>query len=126
MTKGADSDFTRVKVAEVGFTDESGAEGLVLLKSDAGRAFAMRAFSGESAMHMQRFSRGDRSSIPSVFNMIEELADNEGLHLSGVEVYPAGDVLRADMQFLGKGKDRLLGGYGPPTQSHSRFSTRRP
>jgi bifunctional DNase/RNase len=104
-------DFISVKVAEVGFTDESGMEGLVWLRSDEGKTFAMRAFSGESAMHMQRFSDGDRTSIPSVFNIIEELAEKEGIHLRGVEVYPSGDVLRADMQFLGKGKDVLLGGY---------------
>lgn len=104
-------EFTRVRVSQVGFTDESESEGLVWLKSDEGKTFAMRAFSGESALHMERFSHGDRSSIPSVFNMVEELADNEGLHLSCVNVYPAGEVLRADMQFLGRGKDVFLGGY---------------
>jgi len=109
MTEGRE--FVAVSVAGVGFTDESGSEGLVWLMSEDGRTFAMRAFSGESSAHMQRFSRGDRSSIPSVFNMIEELADREGLHLGGVEVYPAGDVLRADLQFVGKGKDVLLTGY---------------
>jgi bifunctional DNase/RNase len=107
----AAADFVRVRVSEVGFADESGSEGLVWLKSEKGKAFAMRAFSGESAQHMQRFSRGDRSSIPSVYNMLEEMADMEGLHLGGVEVYPAGTVLRAELQFLGKGKDVLLTGY---------------
>jgi bifunctional DNase/RNase len=111
LKRGSVGEFTKVEVAEVGFTDEGGSEGLLLLRSEGGTAFAMRAFSGESAMHMQRFGRGDRSSIPSVFNMIEELADKEGLHLRAVEVYPSGDVLRADLQFLGKGKDFLLGGY---------------
>jgi bifunctional DNase/RNase len=111
LNRGTISEFVRVNVAEVGFTDESGAEGLVWLRSEEGRAFAMRSFSGESAIHMERFARGDRSSIPSVFNMVEELADKEGLHLRGVEVYPVGEVLRADMQFLGRGKDITLGGY---------------
>jgi bifunctional DNase/RNase len=104
-------DFITVKVAEVGFADERGAEGLIWLRSEEGKTFAMRAFSGESAMHMLRFNRGDRSSIPSVFNLIEDLAEKEGLHLGGVEVYPSGEVLRADLQFLGKGKDALLSGY---------------
>ncbi|MGA2664286.1 MAG: hypothetical protein ABSF83_05015 [Nitrososphaerales archaeon] len=108
MSEGRE--FVSVRVAGVGFTDETGSEGLVWLTSEDGRTFAMRAFSGESSAHMQRFSRGDRSSIPSVFNMIEELADREGLHLGGIEVYPAGDVLRADLQFLGKGRDLLLTG----------------
>lgn len=111
MKRGSAGEFVRVRVAEVGFTDESGAEGLIWLRSEEGKAFAMRSFSGESAMHMQRFSRGDRSSVPSVFNMVEELADKEGLHLGGIEVYSVGEVLRADMQFLGRGRDVMLGGY---------------
>jgi bifunctional DNase/RNase len=60
---------------------------------------------------MQRFSRGDRTSIPSVFNMVEDLAEREGLHLAGIEVYPSGQVLRADLQFLGRGKELHLTGY---------------
>ena len=39
-------------------------------------------------MHMSRFDKGDRSSIPSVYNIIEEFAEKEGLHLAGIEVYP--------------------------------------
>ena len=105
------SDFVPVKVAEVGFADENGLEGLVLLKAISEETFTMRAFSGETAMHMSRFEKGDRSSIPSVYNIIEEFAEKEGLHLAGIEVYPSGSVLRADMQFVGRGKDMLLRGY---------------
>ncbi|HUI00141.1 MAG TPA: hypothetical protein VLU99_07520 [Nitrososphaerales archaeon] len=105
------TDFVPVKVAEVGFADEDGLEGLVLLKTSTDESFTMRAFSGETAMHMSRFDKGDRSSIPSVYNMIEEFAEKAGLHLAGVEVYPSGNVLRSDLQFAGRGKDMLLRGY---------------
>ena len=106
------TDYVVVKVAEVGFADEDGLEGLVLLKPQAdGGSFTMRAFSGETAMHMSRFDKGDRSSIPSVYNMIEEFAEKEGLHLAGIEVYPSGSVLRSDLQFVGRGKEMLLRGY---------------
>jgi bifunctional DNase/RNase len=105
------TDFIPVKVAEVGFADEDGLEGLVLLKAQPDGSFTMRAFSGETAMHMSRFDKGDRSSIPSVYNMIEEFAEKEGLHLAGIEVYPSGSVLRSDLQFVGKGKEMLLRGY---------------
>ena len=105
------TDFIPVKVAEVGFADEDGLEGLVLLKAHPDGSFTMRAFSGETAMHMSRFDKGDRSSIPSVYNMIEEFAEKEGLHLAGIEVYPSGSVLRSDLQFVGKGKEMLLRGY---------------
>ncbi len=105
------TDFVVVKVAEVGFADEDGLEGLVLLKAQTDESFTMRAFSGETAMHMSRFDKGDRSSIPSVYNMIEEFAEKEGLHLAGIEVYPSGSVLRSDLQFVGRGKEMLLRGY---------------
>jgi bifunctional DNase/RNase len=105
------NDFVPVKVSEVGFADEDGLEGLVLLKSQTDETFTMRAFSGETAMHMSRFDKGDRSSIPSVYNIIEEFAEKEGLHLAGIEVFPSGSVLRSDLQFVGRGKEMLLRGY---------------
>lgn len=111
MAEAKVSDFVAVKVAEVGFADEDGLEGLVLLKAKSDETFTMRAFSGETAMHMSRFDKGDRSSIPSVYNMIEEFAEKEGLHLAGVEVYPSGSVLRSDLQFVGRAKEMLLHGY---------------
>ena len=105
------NDFVKVEVSEVGFADEDGLEGLVLLRSQTDETFTMRAFSGETAMHMSRFDKGDRSSIPSVYNIIEEFAEKEGLHLAGIEVFPSGSVLRSDLQFVGKGKEMLLRGY---------------
>lgn len=105
------TDYVPVKVAEVGFADEDGLEGLVLLKAQPEGTFTMRAFSGETAMHMSRFDKGDRSSIPSVYNMIEEFAEKQGLHLAGIEVYASGSVLRSDLQFVGRGKEMLLRGY---------------
>jgi bifunctional DNase/RNase len=105
------NDFVLVKVSEVGFADEDGLEGLVLLKSQTDETFTMRAFSGETAMHMSRFDKGDRSSIPSVYNIIEEFAEKEELHLAGIEVFPSGSVLRSDLQFVGRGKEMLLRGY---------------
>ena len=111
MAEAKVTDYVLVKVAEVGFADEDGLEGLVLLKAQTDGTFTMRAFSGETAMHMSRFEKGDRSSIPSVYNMIEQFAEKEGLHLAGIEVYPSGSVLRSDLQFVGRGKEMLLRGY---------------
>jgi bifunctional DNase/RNase len=112
MEEAKFTDFVPVKVAEVGFADEDGLEGLVLLKAQkTDETFTMRAFSGETAMHMSRFDKGDRSSIPSVYNIIEEFAEKEGLHLAGIEVFASGSVLRSDLQFIGKGKEMLLRGY---------------
>lgn len=111
MKRNLLSDYIEVKVAEVGFADTNGVEGVVWLKAGDQRSFTMRAFSGETAMHMQRFLRNDRSSIPSLYNMLEEFCEKVGVHLAGVEVYPSGQVLRADLQFIGRAKDELLKGY---------------
>ena len=104
-------EYVPVTVSEIGFADEHGTEGIVKLKSSGSSIFAMRAFSGEVAMHISRFVRGDRSSIPSVFNIIEELAEKNGLHLERVEVYPSGNVLRSDIKFVGKNSEAVLDGY---------------
>lgn len=104
-------EYVPVAVSEIGFADEHGTEGMLKLKSSGSSIFAMRAFSGEVAMHISRFARGDRSSIPSIFNIIEELAEKNGLHLARVEVYPSGDVLRSDMKFVGKDAETVLDGY---------------
>jgi hypothetical protein len=104
-------DYVVVKVSDVGYADTKGLEGVVWLRARDERSFTMRAFSGETAMHMQRFVRGDRSSIPSLFNMLEDLAERAGVHLAGIEVYPSGQALRADLQFIGKGKEIFMRGY---------------
>ena len=104
-------EYVSVKVSDVGFVDENGVEGVLRLKAENNTSFAMRAFSGEVAMHISRFVRGDRSSIPSIFNIVEELAERSGLHLAGVEVYPSRNVLRSDLHFIGRRKNSLLRGY---------------
>ncbi len=104
-------EYVSVRVSEVGFADENGVEGVLRLEAEKNRTFAMRSFSGEVAMHISRFVHGDRSSIPSVFNIVEEMAEKSGLHLACVEVYPSGTVLRADLYFEGREKDSVLRGY---------------
>jgi bifunctional DNase/RNase len=71
----------------------------------------MRSVSGEVAMHISRFVHGDRSSIPSIFNIVEELAERSGLHLACVEIYPSGSVLRSDLHFVGREGDSVIRGY---------------
>ena len=70
MKHHQDDRFVNVEVTQVGFTDDDGAEWLIWMKSRDLRVFAMRAFSGEVAMHMKRFMNGDRSSIPSIYNIV--------------------------------------------------------
>jgi bifunctional DNase/RNase len=106
-----DEAYVPAKVVQVGFIDEKGLEGALMLKSDEGRTFSMRAFSGEVALHMSRFIKGDRSSLPSIYNIVEELAEMLGFHLDRVQVYSNGTALRADLYFTGKSKSLVLDGY---------------
>jgi hypothetical protein len=52
------------KISYVGFADQLGLEGIVILKTFDGKEFPMRAFSGEVARHISRFQEGDKNTIP--------------------------------------------------------------
>ena len=49
----------------IGFVDEYGLEGLLLLKADDGKEFHMHAFSGEVARHISEFHSGNQS-VPTI------------------------------------------------------------
>jgi hypothetical protein len=54
-----DEEYVLAKISYVGFADERGLEGVVILKTFEGKEFPMRAFSGEVARHILRFRDGD-------------------------------------------------------------------
>ena len=112
LTSGSE-DFLPVKLEKVGFADENGTEGVAVLASisDGQRKLYMRAFSGEVATHIDRFSRGDRSSLPSIYNVVEDLAERNGLHLARVRIYSSNDVLRGDIHLDSRNGEVLLHGY---------------
>ncbi|MER3602233.1 MAG: hypothetical protein C4339_05900 [Nitrososphaerota archaeon] len=95
----AEERYVPVKVEAVGFADEGGLEGVLTLRAEDGRALSMRSFSGEVASHIARFISGDRSSIPTIYNIVEALAEAFSTHLVKVEIYPRNGVLRADLYF---------------------------
>ena len=97
-----DSDYVETKITYVGFVDPYGVEGLVILRSDDGKEFHMRAFSGEVARHITNFIEGERGTIPTIYNMIEEIAELNELVLVKIKVYESGSVLRANLYFTGK------------------------
>ena len=49
MDESKDPDYESARLDYVGFVDPYALEGLLILKSDDGREFLMRAFSGEVA-----------------------------------------------------------------------------
>jgi len=97
-----DSDYEDAKITYVGFVDPYGVEGILILRSDDGKEFHMRAFSGEVARHITNFIDGHRDSIPTIYNMIEEIAELNELLMVKIKVYESGSVLRANLYFTGK------------------------
>ncbi len=109
----AHEEYVLTRLEKVGFVDEGGVEGIAVLTSltDEKKKLYVRAFSGEVATHIDRFSRGDRSSIPSIYNLVEDIAERDGLHLASVKVYGSNSVLRGDITFEGRGRQMVLQGY---------------
>ena len=101
----------KARVSSVGFADPNGLQGVVVLTTDDGRKLPMSAFSGEVAQHIKRFIEGDRTSIPTIYKMVEEIAEAQSLLLTKVEVYGREGVLRANLHFYGREKNLTLKNY---------------
>ena len=105
-----DSDYVETKITHIGFVDPYGVEGLLILQATDGKEFHMRDFSGEVARHISNFIEGQRGAIPTVYNMVEEIAEVNALVLVKIKVYESGSVLRANVYFTGK-NDLVLRNY---------------
>lgn len=101
-------EYITAKITYVGFVDQVGLEGVVILKSEDGKEFPMRAFSGEVARHISRFQEGDKGSIPTIYNLVEEIAVMQDLLLIEVRVYQSGSVLRANLYFKSRREGELI------------------
>jgi bifunctional DNase/RNase len=106
-----DEEYVLAKISQVGFVDPQGQEGVVILKTFEGKEFPMRAFSGEVARHILRFREGDKNSIPTVYNLVEEIAVIQDLLLMEVRVYQSGSVLRANLYFKSRKENLVLRNY---------------
>jgi bifunctional DNase/RNase len=106
-----DAEYILVKISYVGFADQLGLEGIVILKTFEGKEFPMRAFSGEVARHISRFQEGDKNTIPTIYNLVEEIAVMQDLLLTEVKVYQSGSVLRANLYFKRRKEYLVLRNY---------------
>src|ERR687891_2888629 len=106
-----DEEYIFAKISYVGFVDQLGLEGVVILKSNDGKEFPMRAFSGEVARHISRFQEGDKGSIPTIYNLVEEIAVMQDRLLVEVHVYQSGSVLRSTLSFKSKNGEIILRNY---------------
>jgi len=96
-----EEDYDIVKITHIGFVDEYGIEGLILLRADDGKEFHIHAFSGEVARHISEFS-SDKQSVPTIYKMLEEICEVNELLLVKVKIYESGEALRANLYFTGK------------------------
>ncbi len=95
-------DYECVTVEHVGFVDPYAVEGLVILRSDDGKEFHMRAFSGEVAKHITSFLDEDSEPLPTIYRMIEDICEHNEMFLVKVKIYESGQVLRANLYFAGQ------------------------
>ena len=109
--QGQDEEYISARISQVGHADKLGLEGVLVLLSDDGREFPMRAFSGEVAQHISRFQSGDKLSIPTIYNMVEEIAVLQDLLLIEVRIYQSGSVLRANLYFKKRDSEMVLRNY---------------
>ena len=104
-----EKDYEIVKITHIGFIDEYGIEGLLLLRADDGKEFHMNAFSGEVARYISNFHSGGQS-IPTIYKMLEEICEENEIFLVKVKIYESGQALRANLYFTGK-TDLILRNY---------------
>lgn len=102
-----DENYDAVKVNNVGLTTPFGVEGAVILKTDDGKEFPISAFSGEVARHISNFIEEKRDSLPSIYNLVEQICEESELLLVKVKLYENGAALRANLYFTGR-KDIVL------------------
>ena len=94
-----ENDYVDVQISDVGYVDHLGLEGVIILRSEDGKEFPINAFSGEVAKHILRFQQGDKNTIPTIYNLVEEIAVMQDLLLMEVRIYMSGSVLRANLYF---------------------------
>ena len=100
-------DFVEVKINNIGFLDTTGLEGIIILKSKEGIEFPIVAFSGEVAQLIALFQEGKKNTIPTIYNLVEEIAVMQDLLLMEVKIYQSNSILRANLYFQNKGKNIL-------------------
>ena len=103
----SDDDYINVEISNIGYVDNLGLEGFLVLKSMDGKEFPINAFSGEVAKHILRFKQGDKTTIPTIYNLVEEIAVLQDLLLMETRIYLSGSLLRANLYFRGR-KDTLI------------------
>ena len=102
-----DTDYETVVISGLGLIDHLG---ILVLKAIDGKEFHMTAFSAEVAQYIANFMDGKREQVPTIYNMFEQMCEENEIVLVKVKIYEAGGIFRANLYFTGK-KDILLKYY---------------
>ena len=102
-----DTDYETVAISGLGLIDHLG---VLVLKSIDGKEFHMTAFSAEVAQYIANFMDGKREQVPTIYNMFEQMCEENEIILVKVKIYETGGIFRANLYFTGK-KDILLKYY---------------
>ncbi|NDB32191.1 MAG: hypothetical protein EB150_03990 [Nitrososphaeria archaeon] len=102
-----DTDYETVVISGLGLIDHLG---VLVLKAIDGKEFHMTAFSAEVAQYIANFMDGKREQVPTIYNMFEQMCEENEIVLVKVKIYEAGGIFRANLYFTGK-KDILLKYY---------------
>lgn len=103
-----DEDYEVVKVEQIGLVDPM--TGIMILKAISGKEFHITAFSSEVAGHIVAFMEGKRETIPTIYNMFEQICEESELVLVSVKIYESGGIFRANLYFTGR-KEVVLRNY---------------
>ena len=107
IDQSLDLEYELVKIQQVGFADPFAMQGVLVLKTDDAKEFPVSAFSGEVAGCISNFINAKLDSLPTIYNMIEQICEESELLLVKVKLYQSGSALRANLYFTGK-KDLVL------------------
>ncbi len=102
-----DADYETVTIAGLGLIDHLG---VMVLRSIDGLEFQMTAFSAEVAQYIANFMDGKREEVPTIYNMFEQMCEENEVMLVKTKIYETGDIFRANLYFTGR-KDILLKYY---------------
>ena len=99
-----DQDYETVKIDQVGIIDPL--TGAVVFKDETVE-FAISGFSSEVAGFISNFLEEKRDDPPTIYRLVEQICEENGLLLVKVKIYESGGIFRANLYFTGK-KDLIF------------------
>ncbi len=94
-----DPDYETVKIDQIGILDSR--TGAVVFKDETVE-FTMSGFSSEVAMCISNFLEEKRDDPPTIYRLVEQICEENGLLLVKVKIYESGGIFRANLYFTGK------------------------